>query len=132
MALFVVILLVTVVIGGRVEGILRPVVTGVSIDRIQVAGETSARIWGTFRILRPDCDFRGLQWFLVGTNRETLVALEFEEGSKVRDGGLNEFGPWRVQLTPDQLKQISRASVFHQCYAFGVARPWLTETRFYP
>ena len=115
-------------VGGQIEGRFFPVVEGAEVTRVDDLSEGFSRIWGSFTILRPGCDFRGLDWQLVGANRNVSADLIFEEGTKERAGGVNDFGPWRIQLTPEQLQQRSVAIVYHAC----PYRWWITETRFYP
>lgn len=115
-------------IGGSIEGRFAPAVTDVEVSRIDPVGETHSRIWGSMRIVRAGCDFAGLEWFLLGTSRRVLADLVFEEGAKERGNGVQDFGPWLVQLTPDQLQNRSVAVAYHDC----PWRWWRTETTFYP
>lgn len=112
-------------VGGRVEGYLFPVVMPGIIERFEPVGETSTRIWGRSARLR-DCSFDQLVWFLGDDDHSARADLVFEEGTKVRGDGTFSFGPWVVQLTPEQLQDRSYAVVYHRCHIF-----WLTETRFY-
>ena len=112
-------------VGGRFEGYLFPVVTMAEIMRHEAVGETSSRIWGHSARLR-DCSFDHLVWFLGAATDNARADLVFEEGTKVREDGAFSFGPWLVQLTPEQLTGRSFAVVYHRCH-----RLWLTETRFY-
>jgi hypothetical protein len=112
---------------GIIEGRAAPVVTPVQLDVIQADG-VSSRIRGRFTLLRPGCDFRELEWELVGETRTVPVPVVFEEGAVIRPGGVNEFGWWRLLASPDQITKKGRAVVYHQC----PGRPWLTVTHFYP
>lgn len=111
--------------GGRIEGYLFPVVTMGEIIAFEPVGETSTRFWGRSARLRH-CHFDHLVWYLAEGHVATYADLVFEEGPKVRGGGRFAFGPWLVQLTPEQLLDRSYAVVYHRCHLF-----WLTETRFY-
>ncbi|MFG5382204.1 MULTISPECIES: hypothetical protein [unclassified Yoonia] len=112
-------------IGGRIEGYFFPVATPGVIIRYEAVGETSTRIWGDSARLRH-CSFDHLVWYLGDEADNARADLVFEEGTKVRPGGRFSFGPWLVQLTPEQLLGRSYAVVYHRCHAL-----WLTETRFY-
>lgn len=114
--------------GGALEGYKFPVASGFDITRSESAGAGQTRVWGSFTIQRPRCNFVGLQWSLVGPARKAAAAIIFEEGTKVRDGGLNEFGPWLVQIDISQIEAASELVVFHQC----PGRWWVTETRLFP
>ena len=111
--------------GGRLEGLIHPVVTKGEITRTEVVGETGTRIWGHSQRLR-DCNFVGLSWRLGDLSHYSVADLIFEEGTHVRPGGYFDFGPWVVQLTPDQLDSGSYAIVYHRCHPL-----WVTETFFF-
>ena len=112
-------------IGGVIEGKFYPVVKPADIQRVEPAGDVSTRIWGRAVRLR-NCSFQRLEWRLGTEAAFSVVDLDFEESSKVRNSGRFQFGPWRLHLTPDQLSERSYAIVFHRCH-----RLWLTQTRFY-
>lgn len=116
----------TIMVGG-IEGRFAPVVTEVEITETERAPHGYTRIWGEMKIERPSCDFRGVEWDLVGLNRNVLAHLIFEEGAKEREGGWQDFGPWLVQLTEEQLFESSQATAFHKC----PWRWWRTESRFF-
>jgi hypothetical protein len=111
---------------GRAEGHIWPVTVGTQIEQTETDGPFATRVWGSFEIVRPECSFRKIEWLLVGLSRDVPISIVYEAGPKVRPGGINGFGPWLLDLSPEQLKQ-TRATVFHQCKW----RPWLTETLFY-
>ncbi len=115
------------VFGGSLEGRFASVVSDVHLLRVVEAKNGYSRIWGTFRIDRPNCNFAGLKWELTGASRKVGATVTFEGGAKERSGGLNEFGPWLVQLTPNQLQNSSLATAFHRC----PYRWWETESTFY-
>ena len=112
-------------VGGRVEGHLFPVVSHAEISDLQAVGETRSRVWGHASRLRQ-CSFDHLVWFLGDENDNARADVVFEEGTKARGQGAFSFGPWLVQLRPQQLRDRSFAVVYHRCHPF-----WLTETRFY-
>lgn len=112
---------------GRIEGRVFPVVSGFHLSQPHEIGPHSSRITGTMFIQRPRCDFIGVEWFLVGDQRKALIGLTYEDGTKVRPPGHQDFGPWRLDVPPDALPQTV-AEVLHQC----PMRPWKTRTSLYP
>lgn len=111
---------------GDLEGRFFPVVTDVEFSSVTPAGNRSSRIEGSFYKPRGGCDFVGIDFFLGGVNRSIPVDLVFEDGSKERGQGYEEFGPWVVQLSEGQFNNRSFAIVRHRCHPF-----WITETLFY-
>ena len=109
-------------VGGQIEGHFAPVSGQTQFDRIEPVGETSVRIAGQSMKLR-ECKFVRIE---IRTGRGTVAPIQFEEGTVDRGAGRFGFGPWLVQLTPQQL-QGARAIVYHRCHPL-----WLTETRWYP
>ncbi len=121
---------------GRIEGTVWPVTDETAITKVEVLEYGQSRIWGEFRKLR-DCRFEGLTFYLTSAGGGSAADLVFEGGTKVRDSGFETFGPWRVQLTAEQLRERSRAEVRHVCPMFAIGgrsvyRPWQTVTQFYP
>lgn len=112
---------------GHFEGDAFPIVRDFEVSRSAPASAIKTRVWGSFEIVRPGCNFRAVEWYVVGPTRETLVGVEFEEGNKVRDGGVNTFGPWVVDVMHSEIHE-TRADVFHQC----PYRPWQTVTSIFP
>lgn len=111
--------------GGQVEGFLFPVATNTTITKVEQDGKTSSRVWGTFR-KRRDCSFSGIEWRFNTGGRFTVAPVIFEEGTRSRPRGWEDFGAWLVGLTPEQIEQ-SQVVVFHECHSL-----WRTQTRFYP
>ena len=117
----------TVTYGPEVEGALFPAVTDFEITRIEQAGPLYSRIWGTFDRPRAECNFAGLSWYLGTRERSSIAIVTFEEGAAVRPGGGTTFGPWLIQLTPEQVEQNSYAVALHQCHPL-----WMTRTEIHP
>ncbi|WP_424967346.1 hypothetical protein [Dinoroseobacter sp. S375] len=111
-------------VAGGVEGRLFPVVKRAQITSVDALGETRSVIYGTSSRLRS-CAFRRVDFFLGTPEANARVDLDMRETSKVRPGGEFDFGPWLVQLTPDQFPRAF-AVVKHRCHPF-----WLTESLFY-
>lgn len=119
-------LLFVAFVGGRVEGVVLPVVSPARIVTAEpVAGGTWTRVTGTVQ-RRRDCRFVDLEW-RVGTRRSyAVVDKVYERSGQMRAGSVYHFGPWRLQLTPDQLHNRSRAIVVHHCHPL-----WLTRSVFF-
>ena len=119
---------------GTIDGMLRPAVSNVTIAAVPVPDRPDwSLITGKFFKLRPACRFDGIK----ASYHEIPVILELIEGTKDRGGGWHDYGPWRVQIAPDQLPDL-RIQVFHVC-AGGVDLPDLlhdwwprTVTTFHP
>ncbi|WP_317960327.1 hypothetical protein [Phaeobacter inhibens] len=109
-------------VGGQVEGFAFPVADATVFDDVAPAGPTHVRITGHSVKLR-DCTFTGIEF---RTQTGTVAAVTFEEGTRDREAGVFDFGPWLVQLTPEQL-ETATVVVFHRCHPL-----WATETRWYP
>jgi len=112
--------------GGRIEGHYFPVTRQVSILKADRVNAVQTRFWGELKRERQ-CEFESIEWRLGEIGSSARADLVFEEGAKVRGSGLEEFGPWVVQLTREQLLDRSFAVVRHRCHPF-----WVTETIFYP
>lgn len=128
LSMIVIVVLFLSIVGGGIEGRLSPVTTPAEITKFESVENGYTRIWGTFTLSRPSCDFAGLRWSLIGASREIDAVLIFEGGTKERDGGVQQFGPWLVQLSKKQVEHHSKAIAYHRC----PYRWWETETEFYP
>ncbi len=125
---FSIIQLTTLVLGPRIEGRLFPVVNNVVIDDLRESTCGNCIIvTGTFDKLR-ECTFLDLLVvYRTPDGGEVGVPVRFTEGVLVRDTGVQEFGPWEIDLSPRQFEQSTIVEAYHQCHPF-----WVTVTRFYP
>lgn len=113
---------------GQIEGMMFPVADDFEIERTEGDGEGSARIWGRMTIERPRCSFIATEWHLKGETRSVaLPPPVYEEGPRLRPGGVSEFGPWLLDIPERSIGQI-RGVAIHQC----PWRPWRTVTTLYP
>ncbi len=110
---------------GNLEGRLYPVTSRATITHIDAVDATHVRVWGRATRLR-DCSFEGLRWYYGTRKNRVLVAMTFEEGTRLRPTGQMDFGPWLIQLTPAQLQNRSFAVATHRCHWL-----WRTRTVFY-
>jgi hypothetical protein len=123
-------------IAGPVEGYYWPVVGQTRIVTLEPLADGFTIISGTSKKLRTDCKFDHIEWFLGLPGDDIRVDFALMEAAKNRAKGAFDFGPWKVQLTTDQILTKSHATVFHRCHdvvIFGrrVLSPWLTETEFW-
>ena len=114
--------------GGLIEGKFAPVVRDFNITRVEPAGQQRSRIWGTMDIVRWNCSPVQVSWGRENAVRVGFAELEFEEGAKSRGPGINEWGPWLVNMRPREVREESRVIVYHQC----PHRFWITATNLYP
>jgi len=112
---------------GAIEGKLNPVVTGITLTEVIQHDPTHTDIYGTFEILRPECNFVRIDWILEGGNRSVPVSITFNDGAKARNEGHQNFGPWAINIPAIQI-QNTNAHVIHKC----PFRPWYTVTKLYP
>lgn len=112
--------------GGIVEGRVFPVTRDTELMRIEPDGVNRSLVWGR-SVRQRECSFVRLEWRIGSPHHYAVIDVEFLESSKVRGGGVFEFGPWRLHATEAQITGRSFATAVHRCHPF-----WLTETRFYP
>lgn len=109
-------------VGGEVEGKLFPVAGETTFGLVEPVGAIHSRIYGDSEKLR-DCEFVRLEF---RTSGGTVAPVSFEEGTVDRGAGGFGFGPWLVQMTPEQLSNAT-VTAYHRCH-----RLWLTQSRWYP
>lgn len=119
--------------GGKIEGYFFPGVTLYEIKTIRPVGETFSEVTGEFVRPRDECSFDSQKWLSsAGTSAGNI---DYIEGLVDREGGRASWGPWRLQMTPDQIMG-ARITVHHRCVwrlgVIEVPRPWLVETTFKP
>ncbi len=118
---------------GPLEGYFFPVVGKTKLTEVTDHGDGFSIIYGASAKLRPECRFDHIEWYLGLQGESTRADVQFLETAANRPKGPFVFGPWLVQLTPEQLLHRSRAVVFHRCHdivVFGVTllHPWLTQS----
>ena len=119
--------ILTTLIAGRLEGRFFPVVINTLATEIEPVGTNRIRISGVFDKVR-DCEFEGLEFYLVGPGgSRSAVDYQFEDVSVVRHSGRERFGPWLLHLTEQQFQTQTFAVAYHKCHPF-----WETVTQFYP
>lgn len=106
--------------GGKIEGMVSPVVVGAHIVGAQYVNATTTRV-RVYAQKRRECSFDSVSW---ESEAGVRADITFEEGLRERSMGLLELGPWLLQMSKVQL-ETSEAWVFHRCHPF-----WLTRTRF--
>lgn len=110
---------------GRVEGSINPVVDNVRITSVKPVGDSSVEIYGEADKLRS-CRYIDTRWFYTDGEDMIPARIQFLEGTKIRPTGGFSFGPWVINMTPEQFTTGSRSEVIHSCH-------WLFDTvsRFY-
>ena len=106
---------------GRIEGRLLPVIESIQIKEITYRGGGWSEISGILTRLR-ECSFAGLRLEMTNASGSVMVDYQFLEPSKIRQHGPDQFGPWLVQFTEDQVEDM-RAIALHRCHT-----GYLTET----
>lgn len=106
--------------GGKIEGMMYPVVTGAHLVGVHYVNATTTRI-RVYALKQRRCHFHSVDWESPGGVRADVT---FEEGLKERGMGLLELGPWLLQMSKVQVDE-SAAWVYHRCHPL-----WLTRTRF--
>lgn len=109
-------------VGGEIEGALFPVASDTTFGVVEPVTPTAVRVYGDSE-KRRDCDFVRLEF---RTQAGTVAPVHFEEGTVDRRAGDFGFGPWIVQMTPEQLANAT-VMVYHRCHGF-----WVTQSRWYP
>ena len=110
----------------QLEGRLFPVTKPMQIAEVVPDGMNGVQIRGTIEKIR-DCAFVEVRFFLGTPKARAQVQVQFLEESRVRERGQFEFGPWYVQLTPEQLRGEWFAYALHRCH-WG----WETRTPLHP
>ena len=104
----------------KLDGLLRPVAS-IEITEMKQENETHVLVWGKLTRYR-DCDPQGIRPWLISPVLKTraLADYEFLERAKTRELGDDGFGPWRIQLTKDQLENRAVIESVHSCPLFSV------------
>ncbi len=115
---------------GGLEGSLFPAVTPMQLTQIKGA-PNGVKIWGVTEKLRPECNFRRVEWFLGERRGDNSQAEIFTGTPIIHTVGKYTFGPWNIDINGVLLQTYSYANIYHQCTIAGFEMPWLTKTRFW-
>lgn len=116
-----------VTLGPKLEGRLAPVVVGTHLTRVVPDDETHSLVYGS-STKRRECTYLKMEWFYGEPNgQHVLLPLEIMERSRIRENGEFGFGPWRLNLNADLVRDESFALVYHRCHPL-----WDTVTEFWP
>lgn len=121
---------------GRIEGMIFPVVTDVSLQAEQdPTREDWTLVSGRATKVRA-CSFRYLEWSMGPRDSMNVAVQVVTSRPVVRPKGTYEFVGWQVRAAPPAvLETQTHADVLHQCYlgveGFRFPLPWLTRTRFW-
>ena len=116
-------------IGPILEGKFFPVAGGTEVTLIPALGK-GTYISGTSNKLRH-CVFVRLEatYDRPGGGPGVIVPMEILEGNKDRGEGAFTFGPWRVNLSEEQIRSGFQIHAYHRCYSFNPY--WVTPTLFW-
>jgi hypothetical protein len=116
-----VIVILSLEIAPRAEGLVLPVIRAAVIDKA-TPERGGVVVEGRARKVR-DCDFHTVEWYLTApdTDTEVRVPVQFRTPPVVSPVGEFSFGPWWVGVRPDQVP-LSRVEVLYRCHWF-----WLTR-----
>lgn len=110
----------------NIEGKFFPVVSHAEIAHAYETENGHTVFFGKMKKLRK-CEFLSIQWFMQTEDGKVKADLKFLDRATVRKPGDFTFGPWLVQMAPDDLRDRSFAVVYHACHP-----GWTTATKFYP
>lgn len=108
---------------GGMEGYFNPVVKDFQIEQTS-ADPTSIVFYGTFDKVR-DCNFVSMYGSIEKDNHYTHIPVIFEDTTRIRTPGKQEFGPWRVKITTEHFDGLQLYAI-HHCHS-----GYLTKTKIY-
>ena len=110
-----------------VEGRFFPVVDSIELTKIEEIEDGHSLVYGSARKTR-ECVYHKIEWFYGDPyGRSVLIPLKILEPSKIRPNGLFDFGPWKLSLDKNLVRNETFARVHHDCHPF-----WKTVTNFVP
>lgn len=119
-------------LGPEIETRFFPVVSKLTIERMEPVNERTTSVYAYFNKLR-NCDYLGIAWYHgqrnTGFERVPLILMRAagDDSSPNRPVGAQRSGPWVVSIPMDQVRDNSFVQLTHQCHPF-----WPTTTEFYP
>ncbi len=132
-SLTIVVILVTAFVSfPAIETRYFPVVEKLDIVKVDQASENRSIVYGQFNKVRQ-CEYIGISWFKRNSNGVLeRVAVELmrrpgDSSSPNRPLGMQNAGPWVIDIPQDELRGTSVVELAHRCHPF-----WTTITRFYP
>ena len=120
-------------IGPWAETAFWPVVTKITVDKIEPGPGGTTMVWVHFTKMR-NCDYVGVAWYL-GDRKTDFTRITIDANppggipapTPTRPVGLQSAGPWRVWVAPEFFQSTSFGEVFHRCHPF-----WTTRSLFHP
>lgn len=113
------------IFGPSLDGYYFPVVDETQIIKIEEQPDHTT-IFSGKSIKNRRCDFIRIAWYKSDGRIMVPVNLEFIERPKLRYPGIFTFGPWKVNLTFNEVVNYSSAIVYHKCHFL-----WETQTQFW-
>lgn len=130
--IFVSTILTVYTVGPGIETYFFPVVSKLTIEKMEAIDDGSATVDAYFTKLR-NCEYIGIAWYRGqrdgGFARVPLVLTRApgDDSSPNRPVGAQRSGPWLVSMPVSEIKANSFVELKHQCHPF-----WVTTTEFYP
>jgi hypothetical protein len=118
--------------GPYLETRFAPVVSKLTIVRLEAVSPTQTKVWAAFTKLRQ-CDYLGISWYHREFDHSFVrvpVQLLREPGdvsSPNRPVGTQQAGPWIIDIPIEHLRSESFVELQHSCHP-----GWTTVTEFYP
>ena len=124
-------------VAGPIEGTFWPVTDYIHISKMTPRENGWTYIWGSSVKYRAGCRFDHIEWYIGLPGDDVRVDVDTLASPINRPAGAFNWGPWKVQLTPEQITDRSHAVMFHRCHDitfFGktLIRLWMTETSVWP
>lgn len=104
---------------GGLEGYMNPVVENFLFTTV-LPQQDSILLYGTFDKVR-DCTFISMYGTISKDKHVSHIQVIFEEKSKVRTPGAQEFGPWRVKIDQEYFKDMQLFAI-HDCHSGYLTR----------
>lgn len=122
------------IVGPALETAYYPVVSVLSIDKIEPINSVSTKVWASYRKLRP-CEYVGIAWYSFDEKTETIRQVGMtlapkaigDTSSPTRPVGHIVAGPWTISMPASDIKGKSLVEVFHRCSVL-----WISRSHYYP
>lgn len=115
--------------GPIVERWVAPVISRLQIIKAEFDTKTSTNIWVQFTKHR-DCEFIGIIWFKqddLGVLERVRVEFPERSGNPTRPRGFQRAGPWKIEVSLEELYGHSFARIYHRCHGF-----WISISELWP
>lgn len=97
----------------KMEGMIYPVVTSFELTKVTKISD-GVKIWGSFDKNRS-CSFEKIYGVLEENGIKSTVDVDFMDNRRTRQIGEQIFGPWKIELTGNEIKNVKIYTV-HECH----------------